>query len=78
MTTIASPVAMMSAQVPALIPAAALTINIATRGPNSLRILTVCFALKGKKLLRSLILKTDPFSRVAPALLHTEHSTPAL
>jgi hypothetical protein len=38
--------------------------------------LTVCFALKGKKLLRSLIVKPILLLRVGPTSLHTEHSTP--
>ena len=47
MTTMATAVAINSAQVPALMPPIALTMNIATSGPNSDRMLTVCSGVNG-------------------------------
>jgi hypothetical protein len=46
-------VEMIRAQVPVLMPYIALTTNIVTNGPNSLRILSVCSALKGNNRFRA-------------------------
>ena len=61
MATIATTVEMMSAQVPAAMPYIALTTNIVTSGPNSLRMLTVCSALKGINRFSALMCPRSPF-----------------
>ena len=59
--TMATTVEMISAHVPAAMPYMALTMNISTSGPNSLRMFTDCSALKGINRLSALMCRRLPF-----------------
>ncbi len=61
MATMAMTVEMINAQVPAAMPYMALTMNINTSGPNSLRMFTACSAVKGINRLSALMCRRLPF-----------------